>query len=130
MQILRQKTGAGLIEILVALVIFGIGITLAMRLLPETNTATTRGRNLTKATNLAQEKLEELVGLDFNGVDLSDGTHDDVLNPLDTHFTRSWVVSDSTPAPGLKHLVVTVSFPSDNSDNAATLTSIITDSRW
>ena len=130
MQIVRQRTGAGLIEILVALVIFGLGIGMAMRLLPETNTATTRGRNLTKATNLAQEKLEELVSLEYDDAELNDGTHNDADNPVDVHFTRSWVVAVDNPAPGMKHLTVTVSFPSDNSDNAATLTSIMTNSRW
>jgi type II secretory pathway pseudopilin PulG len=130
MQILRQRTGAGLVEILVALLIFGLGIGMAMRLLPETTTATTRGRNLTKATNLAQQKLEELVGLDYEDTDLSSGTHNDVGNPLDVHFNRSWVVVADSPAPGMKSVTVTVSFPSVSSDSVATLTSIMTKSRW
>jgi prepilin-type N-terminal cleavage/methylation domain-containing protein len=126
---LKNQKGTSLIEILIALMIFGIGITFAMRMLPESNTATTRGRNLTKATNLAQEKIEELMGVHYNTADLNNGNHTDANNPLADHFTRTWTVAVDSPAPGLKQVVVTVSFPSDNSDNSATLTSIISSSR-
>ena len=126
---LNNHKGTSLIEIMIALIIFGVGITFAMRMLPESNTATTRGRNLTKATNLAQEKIEELMGIAYNNADLNTGNHTDADNPLDTNFTRSWAVTVDSPAPGMKLVAVTVSFPADNSDNSATLTSIISNSR-
>ena len=126
---LKNQKGAGLVEIMIALIIFGVGISMALRVLPESSSATTRSRNLTKATNLAQEKLEELMGMQYTAADLTNGVHTDPGNPVSQSFTRSWNVVDNSPATNMKSVVVTVSFPSDGKDNSATLTSIITNSR-
>jgi Tfp pilus assembly protein PilV len=124
-----SQKGAGLVEILIAILIFSIGISLAMRMLPESNVATTQGRNLTKATNLAQEKVEELMSVAFSDADLTAGTHVDADNPLDHHFTRSWVVANDSPLQGMKRVAVTVSFQTANLDSSATLTTYITSRR-
>ena len=126
---LKNQKGASLVEIMIALLIFGIGISMAMRLLPESNSATTRGRNLTKATNLAQEKIEELMGMPFGDTDLDDGAHADAGNPIQNNFTRSWNVAEDTPATNMKSVTVSVSFPTASTDSVAVLTSIITNSR-
>jgi len=126
---LRSQEGIGLIEVIVAMLIFGIGITAAMRTLPQSNRATTRSRNLTTATNLAQEKIEELMGSRFNDPDMAAGNHVDTLNPLNTIFTREWTVTDSTPVPDMKRVDVTVTYMSGDNDNSATLTTYITSRR-
>ncbi|MCK4549815.1 MAG: prepilin-type N-terminal cleavage/methylation domain-containing protein, partial [Candidatus Krumholzibacteria bacterium] len=72
---LKSEKGIGLIEIIVAMLIFAIGITAAIRTLPVSNTATTRARNLTMATNLAQQKIEELMGTPLNDANLTSGAH-------------------------------------------------------
>jgi prepilin-type N-terminal cleavage/methylation domain-containing protein len=126
---LNSNKGIGLIEILVALVLFGIGISFAMRTLPDSNVAMTRGRNLTTATNLAQEKIEELIAIPFTSADLNAGTHIDADNPIDRHFTRSWVVTDDTPVQDMKTVAVTVSFQSGSADSMATVRTFITSRR-
>jgi len=126
---LGNNKGIGLIEIVVAILIFGVGIIAALRMFPVTNASTTRSRNITIATNLAQEKLEELMGLPFGSASLTQGTHSDPLNPLQRHFTRTWSVIDDTPLSGMKRIDVTVSFPSSSSDSTVTLTTYITSKR-
>lgn len=126
---LKSQRGAGLVEILIAILIFSLGISLAMRMLPESNVATTQGRNLTKATNLAQEKVEELMSVAYADADLASGTHVDPDNPLDHHFTRSWIVAENAPLQGMKRVAVTVSFQTANVDSSATLTTYITSRR-
>ena len=126
---LGNNKGIGLIEIVVAILIFGVGIIAALRMFPVTNASTTRSRNITIATNLAQEKLEELMGLPFGSASLTQGTHNDPLNPLQRHFTRTWSVVDDTPLAGMKRIDVTVSFPSSSSDSTVTLTTYITSKR-
>jgi type II secretory pathway pseudopilin PulG len=125
----QSEKGIGLIEIVIAILIFGIGITAALRTLPESNVATTRGRNLTIATNLAQEKIEELMGSSYNSANLAAGDHADPLNPLERIFNRTWTVTDDDPAPDMKRIVVTVSYTSGNRDNSTTLTTYITSRR-
>jgi len=126
---LKSRKGVGLIEIIIAILIFGIGISAAMRTLPDANKATSRARNLTVATNLAQEELEILSGTPYNSADLTAGTHNDPLNPIQRHFTRSWTVTDNTPVVKMKRVAVTVSYTTRNKDNVVTLTTFLTSRR-
>jgi len=126
---LKKESGMGLIEILIALVLFGMGISLAMRTLPESNVAMTRGRNITTATNLAQEKMEQLMAVPFSDGDLAAGAHADPVNPIERHFTRDWTVTDDTPIQGMKTVAVSVSFETASSDSTVTLTTFVTSRR-
>ena len=118
-----------MIEIIIAMLIFGIGISAAIRTLPLSNRAASRARNLTKPTNLAQEKIEELMSIPFTSADLSMGGHVDPDNPLDRIFTRAWNVTDNVPVSDMKKIDVTVSYDTDNPDNSVTLTTYITSRR-
>jgi Tfp pilus assembly protein PilV len=126
---LNSQKGAGLVEILIAILIFALGISMAMQMLPSSNVATTRGRNITKATNIAQEKVEELMSIAFSDADLTAGTHVDSDNPLDVHFTRSWAVVDNVPIQGMKKVDVTVSFQTASLDSTVTLSTLLTSRR-
>lgn len=118
---LRNERGVSLLEIMVALAIFGIGLVVAVRTLPESNAKTTQSRNRSIAVNLAQEGIEQLMGRPFNHADLAAGNHDDPDNPIRNNFTRSWVVADATPVVGMKMISVSVSFPTSGEDSVATL---------
>jgi prepilin-type N-terminal cleavage/methylation domain-containing protein len=126
---LKSEKGVGLIEIIIAMLIFAIGITAAIRTLPVSNAATSRANNLTKATNLAQQKIEELMGAPFNNADLTAGTHNDQDNPLERIFTRTWEVTDNTPVADMKTVTVTVTYLSGSNDNAVTLSTYLTSRR-
>ena len=126
---LKSEKGVGLIEIIIAMLIFAIGITAAIRTLPVSNAATSRANNLTKATNLAQQKIEELMGTPFNNADLTAGTHNDQDNPLERIFTRTWDVTDNTPVTDMKTVTVTVTYLSGSNDNAVTLSTYLTSRR-
>ena len=126
---MRSNKGISLVEIMIAILIFGIGISAAMRTLPVSNRATTRARNLTLATNLAQQKIEELMNLPINDADLANGNHPDPDNPLDQIFTRTWDVADNSPIADMKRVDVTVVFTADGNDNTITLTTYLTSRR-
>jgi prepilin-type N-terminal cleavage/methylation domain-containing protein len=125
----KSQKGMSLIEIMVALVVFGIGITMAIKMLPESNSISSRSRNITTATNLASEKLEELMGFSYNYVDLSAGTHNDPDNPINTHYRRSWDVIVDSPVQGMKRVSVSVTFPTAKRDSTVTLDTFITTKR-
>jgi len=126
---LKSEKGVGLIEIVIAMLIFGIGIAAALRTLPDSNLATTRARNISIATNLAQEKIEVLLGTPLTNADLTAGTHNDPQNPLDLHYTRVWNVTDNTPLTGMKRIDVTVTYMGGGNDRAVTLTTYLTPRR-
>lgn len=125
----RSEKGFGMIEIIIAMLIFGIGIAAAIRTLPVSNRAASRSRNLTMATNLAQEKIEELMSVPYDDVDLTAGNHVDPDNPLDRIFTRTWSVVEDVPVAEMKRIDVTVSYQTDNPDNSVTLTTYLTSRR-
>ena len=126
---LRSQSGIGLIEIIIAMLIFGVGIAAAMRTLPDSNVATTRARNISVATNLAQEEIEALMGTPLNSAELAAGDHADPRNPLERHFTRTWTVTDNVPLTGMKRLAVTVTYVGGGNDRSVTLTTFLTPRR-
>ncbi len=126
---LKSQKGVGLIEIVIAMLIFGIGISAALRTLPDSNFATTRARNVSVATNLAQEQIEVLMGTSLNSADLSAGTHNDPRNPLERNFTRTWTVTDNSPIATMKRLSVTVTYAGRGNDRSVTLTTFLTPRR-
>ncbi len=126
---LKSEKGIGLIEIVIAMLIFAIGITAAIRTLPVSNAATTRARNLTMATNLAQQKIEELMGVPFNNADLTAGTHNDQDNPIERIYTRTWNITDNEPVADMKTVIVTVTYLSGSNDNSVTLSTYLTSRR-
>jgi len=117
----NNQKGASVVEILVALVIFGIGLVAAMRMLPQSSGKTTQSRNKTIAVNIAQEKIEELMADGYENADLTAGDHADANNPISGHFNRTWSVTDDTPVSGMKAISVSVSFPTSGADSVATL---------
>ncbi len=84
---------------------------------------------MTTAMNLAVERLEELMSMPYNDAALSQGNHSDPLNPIDLHYTRSWIVVDDNPVLGMKRVSVMVRFPTSSADSSVTLNTFITSRR-
>lgn len=117
----KNQKGASVVEIMVAVVIFSIGLVAAMRMLPQSSAHTTHSRNRTMAVNFAQEKIEELMAEGYEAADLSAGDHDDPTNPISNHFNRTWTVTDDTPITDMKLVSVSVNFPTSGADSSVTL---------
>ncbi len=110
--------GFTLIEILVAMVVFAIaslglamGVTSVMR-------SNQRNYLASVATNLAQDKLEELKAMSPVSV-ISCNINCD--NPVPTtdgvEFTRTWNVVDNSPVTGVKQIDVTVQWEDHTTHN-------------
>ncbi len=101
--------GFTLIEILVAMVVFAIAsLGLAMGV---TSVIQSNQRNYLAsiATNLAQDKLEELKAMSPASVTFCDTDCDTSVPTTDgVEFTRTWDVINDDPTPGVKRIDVTV----------------------
>jgi Tfp pilus assembly protein PilV len=117
----KNEKGSSIVEIMVALLIFGIGLVAAFRMLPQSSATTTHSRNRTTAVNLAQEKIEELMSDGYENADLTAGDHVDAGNPISNHFNRTWSVTDDTPITDMKSVSVSVNFPTSGADSSVTL---------
>jgi len=107
----KRNRGFTLIEALIAMAIFSIGI-LAVGSMQLWNTKNnTTGNLTTQATMLARQKVEELKNEDI-GV-LTSGTYSDPNNPVDENgnsggiYTRTWNIAGS---PTLRQITVRVNW--------------------
>ena len=108
--VLTRESGFSLIEVLIALVLFAVGALSVGAMQIGSIKGNSFSQEVTQATVLSQEKLEELRKTDFDDSDLSAGHHDEgTLNG--SGFSRSYdVVSTSAT---LKAVTVTVRWTED-----------------
>ncbi len=91
------SAGFSLIELMVALVLLGIGILTIANMFPLGSRTQMRDRMRTSAADLAQQKMEQLRLQTWSAADLDVGTHPDsdgdTLSLVDEGtFIRYWVV--------------------------------------
>ena len=118
------KKGFTLLELLIALVVLAIAVLGVAHALTVVSTNRALSYHITVASNLAQDKLEEIKRLAYTHGDLNGSsvgiTHPDLNNPInetgqneiDAIYNRSWIVWTNTPINGTKAISVTVSWPS------------------
>ena len=107
----RDERALTLVELMVVCVIIGIAFMGLAGMFPLGMKNLNQSRMRTVATDLAQQKLEELVKMRATDSDLGAGTHDDSNNPVRTTFNRYWTVTDDSPMVGMKEISVRVTYP-------------------
>jgi len=128
MNIQSAKNGFTLVEVLIAILVFSIGMLGLIKLQGEVTLNSAESRMYTHAVNLAQDKIEEFrnyvhqasytaYASDAVGTDIA------VVGASADTFTRTWVVTNN---PGYKAVEVTVNWVGlDGQDNDVVLTSQI-----
>ena len=102
------KSGFTMIEVMIAIVVLSVGL-LGIASMQLTAVKDNAGANrLTESATLAQDKIEELMGLPFNDPDLQDGTYQDPPTPAG--YTIEWDVENNTPQPNTTLITVTVTW--------------------
>jgi type IV pilus assembly protein PilV len=115
-EMIRKKTGSRgftLIEVLMAMVIFSVGI-LAVGAMQINATNTNTGARIhTEESTWVVDQIERLTALDYNDPGLDETIppppaaelppHTDVQGP----YTISWTVEDDSPVAGTKRITVT-----------------------
>jgi len=103
----RLESGFSLVELVVTLVLIGIGVMAVAALFPLATKNVNDGRLLTTALGRAQDKIEELQEAGYASSLLTPGSYTDSLSS----YVRTWVVQDSLPTAGSKRVNVSVSWP-------------------
>ncbi len=131
MNLLADKKGFSMLEILVAVIILGVGIMGLATLQSRGIRGNDLGNRTSQAIALAQDKLEELINTS-RATTLSAGTTNDTNNPVDETgsgggiFARSWTIQDNTPVTNAQTVGVTVSWNDVAGQHNITVNGVIT----
>lgn len=119
-QITKNQQGFTLIEVVVALTVVAIGIMGLSIIFPSTTRDVGKSGVTTKALQMAQEKLEDLHTLAYDDPDL-DATyvHDDIANPINGVFDRTWTVYEDQPIAGCKKVIVKIAWYTYSQDSVS-----------
>lgn len=117
------ERGFSLIEVLIAVFIFCVGV-LAMALLLDTSIQNnSSARFISEATEIAQFQMEKLMSTSYNDADL-----DESLSPYGpnavANYTVSWTVRDNVPMSAMKTINLTVAWNDRGADKSITVDSI------
>ena len=137
------QKGFTIIEVIIALVILAVGILGVASLQVSAIKGNQLSDNITSALTLAEDKMEELLGLEYDNTELQvlfDANNDDLsiietglidneeLNineagkPDSGHFRRIWNIADDMPIENNKTIKVIVTW--DNDRHQVSLTSV------
>ena len=124
---MKNTRGFTLIEILIAVAIFSIGILAVAKMQLWTVKNTTTGNLTTRATMLGRAQIEELKGV-ANVTTLTDGA--DPNNPIDADgnpggiFTRQWTVTNPLGGSDTRRIDMEVSWSRQGQNRSVVLTTI------
>jgi len=128
-----KEEGFSLIEMIIAVLVLGIGILALIQMQVAVMNGNLSANQMTTATTLAQDEIEQLRRLELTNAALTDSNagnnanlisapnaasleHNDANNPVDEkggttglrRYYRCWNVADDTPTQGAKTVVVFV----------------------
>lgn len=132
-----SRDGFTLLEVLISLAFLSIGLLAIVSMQITAMEGNSYSNNLTIATTLAEDKLENLKRLSFNDPNLADSdsnpkdidtdiksnpslfSHADHPNdlPQNSEFIRVWNVADNTPVANIKRVTVIVGWQDDLNGN-------------
>lgn len=119
------RNGFSLIEVMIALVVFAIGVLALGITIPAATKRVNRAGQQTHASTLAAERAEQLLMTPFDHGDLTAGGHTDPANPSDGVYYVQWNVTDDQPVTNCKRVVVTVSRLSTSNAAEAAVTIVV-----
>jgi prepilin-type N-terminal cleavage/methylation domain-containing protein len=123
---LRGNAGFTLIEIMVALIVIGIGALTVGSLFPRATRDIGVSERTTRASEYLQEGMERLSSLGYNDPLLLPAVpHSDPRNPLLGGFEREWTVYADRPIPNCKTIVMEVKWREGGNEQSLGATTVI-----
>jgi type IV pilus assembly protein PilV len=93
---LRGERGMTMVELMIALVVLSIGLLGIAAIFPAGRRFSTRDRMITTATDLAEQKMEQLRAKPYSDLDLTVGVHPTAFGEAvgnSNRYTRWWTVT-------------------------------------
>lgn len=110
--------GFTLIEIMIAILVLVVGLLGVAGVATTVINGNAFGKEMTTATTLAQDKMEELRGTAYPSIVSGSDTQE-------SSYTRTWTVTPDSPAADMKTIEVMVQFPWNGTTHNVTLKTIV-----
>lgn len=122
-----MKKGFSLIEVLIAVVVIGIGFMAAASMQGMSISSNSNSNYLTSATYLAQDKIEQLRRLAYTDITMvgSPESSIDDMGQSGGIFNRSWTVTPDSPGLMMKTVSVTVTWNERGRSHRLVMTTVI-----
>ena len=117
---IQNSGGFTLIEVLIAIVILSAGLLGMAGLLTGIMQGNSHSSNVTTATTLAEQKMEDIMRLGYGGIASADTTTTEGYNSIGSYpdYKRVTAVDVDNPAAGLKTVTITVYWDADGKSAA------------
>lgn len=120
---LKDTKAFTLLEVMITLLILSVGMLGLATLQIMAIRGNSFGQQMTIASTLAQNKLEELREDDFDSIGTGNDVCVDQVNRCT--YSRQWVVQDDTPQANMKTVEVRVTWTGAQADRAVSMGTII-----
>ena len=101
-----SKNGFTLIEVLIAITVFSIGILAVISMQTASVGSNARAVQITKGVTVAADRVETILSLPYNDANLNAAGSPHTATAQD--FTLSWTVTDNSPIIGVKKIAISV----------------------
>ena len=114
---IANSSGFTLIEVMIAIFILTVALLGVAGMAATVINGNAFSKEITTATTLAQDKMEELKNTDYGSIVSG--------NDADSIYTRTWTIAADTPAAGMKTIEVKVEFPWKGATHNVTLKTLM-----
>lgn len=105
-----DEKGFTLIEILIAITIFAVGMLAVASMQISGIQGNGTARAVTGASTWAADRIERIMALPYDHADLNAGGHGAITPDAQGRYTLSWQVTDNVPINNVKMIAVTVTW--------------------
>ncbi len=120
----RVSRGFTLVEVMVALIVFAVGMLSLALLMPAGTRGVRKAGQNTRGSELAASSMERLLSTPYDDPDLNRGNHVDTGNPHDNSYFVSWSVDTGVPIANCKRITLSVAWPTAASSNTVRLVGV------
>lgn len=122
-----KASGFTLLEVLIAVMIIGVGFMAAASMQGTSVSGNSRSAYMTAATYLAEDKLEELRNTDYMAITQAGSPENNIdeLGAAGGIYSRSWTVVNDSPGLLMKTVAVTVNWNERGASHTLTMYTVI-----